>query len=134
VLTSAGLGAFPAGFTADILDFQLRDTYRIGVGANYRWNQQFTLKLGTAYDKTPVPDALHRTVLLPDNDWWWLAIGAKYQISKQSTFDFGYARLFIQNGDTLQNKGVAAAPLQGNVSGSYKSSINILSVQFSHLF
>jgi long-chain fatty acid transport protein len=134
VLTSAGLGAFPAGATADTLDFQFRDSWRIGLGANYKWNQNLTLKLGTAYDQTPVPDSLHRTAFLPDSDRYWLAIGAKYQLSKQAALDVGYAHLFVSDGDTLRNKGVGAAGAQGIVSGSYKNEVNILSAQFSYSF
>jgi long-chain fatty acid transport protein len=134
VLTSPGLGAFPAGTTADTLDFQFRDSWRIGLGANYKWNQQFTLKLGTAYDQTPVPDALHRTVFLPDSDRYWLAIGGKYQMSKQAAFDFGYAHLFVNDGAAQRNKGVGAAGAQGIVSGNYQNDVNILSAQFTYSF
>lgn len=134
VLTSAGLGASPAGTTADTLDFQFRDSWRVGLGANYKWNQDFTLKLGTAYDQTPVPDMLHRTVFLPDSNRFWLAIGGKYQVSKQAAWDFGYAHLFVSDGDTLRNKGVGAAGAQGIVNGSYKNEVNILSAQFSYSF
>jgi long-chain fatty acid transport protein len=131
VLTSAGLGAFPAGTTADTLDFQFRNTYRMGVGANYRWSQQLMWKLGTAYDKSPVPDAQHRTAFLPDNDRWWVAVGGKYQASKATTIDFGYGHLFVKDADTLRNK---AAEGQGVLSGSYRGYVNILSFQVSHSF
>lgn len=134
VLTSAGLGANPAGAVADTLDFNFRDTYRIGVGANYRWTPQFTLKIGTAYDQTPIPDAAHRTVILPDSDRWWLALGGKYQLSRAAAIDVGYAHVFISNGDTLRNKGVGVAGAQGIVNGSYKSSVDIASVQVTWSF
>jgi len=134
ILTSRGLGASPAGTVADILDFNFRDTYRVGVGANYQYSDNFTVKLGTAYDQTPVPDAAHRTVLLPDNDRWWLALGGKYRFSKTTTIDAGYAHIFVVNGDTLRNKGVGAAGAQGIVSGSCKLSVDILSVQLTWAF
>jgi long-chain fatty acid transport protein len=138
VLTSAGLGATPAGTAADTLDLQFRNTYRIGIGANYKWNQDFTWKFGAAYDRTPVPDILHRTVFLPDNNRWWLALGGKYQVSKAGVIDFGYAHVFIRNGDTLRDKNVPpagpSAGDQGIVSGNYKSYVNIVSIQYSHSF
>ena len=134
VLTSAGLGPLPAGTTADTLDFQFRNTYRIGVGANYKWSQEFMLKLGTAYDRSPVPDTEHRTVILPDSDRYWLGIGGKYRASKATTIDFGYAHLFIKDGDTLRNKGVGAAGAQGIVKGSYNNSVDILSLQVNISF
>ena len=118
----------------DTLDFEFDNTYRIGVGANYKWDKQFMLKLGTAYDKSPVPDAQHRTAFLPDSDRWWLAIGGKYQASKASAIDFGYAHLFIKDADTFRNKGVGVAGAQGILSGSYEGHVDILSIQFSYSF
>jgi long-chain fatty acid transport protein len=134
VLTSAGLGASPAGTVADALDFNFRNTYRIGLGANYAWSPDFTLKLGTAFDRTPVPDAAHRTVLMPDSDRWWLAVGGKYRLSKAATIDAGYAHIFVADGDTFRNKGVGAAGAQGIVSGTYKNDVDIVSVQFTWAF
>jgi long-chain fatty acid transport protein len=121
------------GATLDAFDFQFRDTYRIGVGANYQWNSDFTLKLGVAYDKSPVED-VWRTVTLPDNDRTWFAIGGKYRMSKQATLDFGYAYLHIKDPPISQLRGLAAAPLRGNVVGSYDSNVNIVSAQFTYAF
>lgn len=134
VLTSTGIGASPPGTIADTLDLNFRNTYRVGVGANYKWSQAFTLKLGTAYDQTPVPDATHRTVFLPDGDRYWLSAGGSYRLSKATVLDFGYAHLFVPGADTLRNKGVGAVGAQGIVSGSYKSSVDIVSVQFTYRF
>ncbi len=132
-LTSA-LGASPAGTLSDTLDFQFNNSYRIGAGANYRWTDNFMLKLGVAYDKTPVPDALHRTVFLPDSDRTWLSFGAKHQLTKNGVLDVGYARLFMGDGDTLRNKGVGFARAQGIVSGSYSSHVDIVNLQYTYAF
>ncbi len=134
ILTSA-LGATPSGTVSDTLDLQFKDAYRVGVGANYRWTDNFMLKLGVAYDKSPVPDAAHRTVFLPDSDRTWLSFGGKHQLTKAGVLDVGYSRLFIKDADTLRNKGVGAvAGLQGIVSGSYKAHVDIVSVQYTHSF
>jgi long-chain fatty acid transport protein len=134
VLTSAGLGASPAGTAADTLDFEFRDTYRIGVGANYKWTPDFMLKMGVAYDRSPVPSATHRTVFLPDSDRYWLSLGGKYRMSKATTLDAGYAHIFMADADTFRNKRAGAAGAQGIVSGSYRSSVDILSVQLTYAF
>ena len=132
VLTSA-LGPSPAGSVPDSFDLEFRDTFRVGLGANYKMNQQFTLKLGAAYDKSPVPDTLHRTAFLPDSDRIWLAAGGKYQFSKAMTLDFGYAHLFMDDGDTLRVKGLGARG-QGTLSGTYKNHVDMVSVQVSYSF
>jgi long-chain fatty acid transport protein len=133
VTTSASLVVPAAGVTVDTFNFQFKDTWRIGVGANWKWRDDLTWKFGVAYDKSPVTDTF-RTVTLPDSDRTWVAIGGKYQMSKRSTLDFGYAHLFIKDASINQQRGVGAAPLQGNVIGNYKASVDILSVQFSYDF
>lgn len=126
------LGA--AGSQVARFDFEFKDTYRIGIGANYKLRNDFTLKLGVAYDKSPVSDQF-RTVTLPDNDRTWLAIGGKYQASKQMTLDFGYAYLFIKDASINRQGGVAFLGAQGNVVGNYSNpKVHILSAQVSYNF
>ncbi len=132
-LTSA-LGASAAGSVSDVLDLQFKDSWRVGVGANYHWTDNFMFKLGVAYDRTPVPDAAHRTVFLPDGNRTWLSFGGKHQLTKSGALDVGYARLFMSDGDTLRSKGVGAAGSQGIVSGSYNSHVDIVSLQYTHSF
>ena len=123
-----------SGAVGDTFNFQFRDSWRAGIGANYRWTPEFMLKLGVAYDQTPVTDQF-RTTSLPDNDRTWLSIGGKWAASKQSTVDFGYAHLFLSNSSINQLRGTAlAGGQQGNVVGTYKNSVDILSVQYTYSF
>jgi long-chain fatty acid transport protein len=132
VTTSASaLGA--AGTVLRVLNFQFKDSYRIGVGTNYKWDDAFTLKLGIAYDNSPVGDA-SRLVALPDNNRTWLSIGGKYQITKAGKVDFGYAHLFVKNSTIAQAGGTAGATASGNVFGTYKNKVDILSFQYTHSF
>ncbi len=128
------LGTSPAGAVSDTLDLQFKDGYRFGVGANYRWTDNFTLKLGVAYDRSPVPDAAHRSVFLPDADRTWLSFGGKHQLTKSGVLDVGYARVFLKDADTLRVKTVGVAGAQGIVSGSYKAHVDIVSLQYTHSF
>jgi long-chain fatty acid transport protein len=133
VTTSASAVVPASGVTLDTFNFQFKDSYRVGVGVNYKWSDAFTLKLGAAYDKSPVEDRF-RLTFLPDSDRTWLAIGAQYRMSKQATLDIGYAHLFVKDGSINQQRGVAALPLQGNVIGNYDNHVNIVSAQFSYSF
>jgi long-chain fatty acid transport protein len=131
VATSASaLGA--AGTTLDTFNFQLSDTYRVGLGANWMWRDDFMLKSGVAYDKSPVDDRF-RTVVFPDSDRVWLAFGGKYRMSKQAALDIGYAHLFMKDASINQLRGVGLAG-QGNVVGNYENKVDILSIQYSHAF
>lgn len=109
-----------------------RDTYRLSVGANYHYSDQWTFRGGIAYDQSPVSD-VNRTARIPDNDRTWLAAGAQYKISKNDALDFGYAHLFVSNSSINDPRGVAPGAA-GNLVGNYDNHVDILSVQYNHAF
>ena len=104
-----------------------RDTWRYSVGANYHWSPALTLRIGTAYDQAPVPDA-YRTPRIPDNDRVWAAAGLQYRFSPADAADLGYAHLFVKN--TPINNAAGNTLL----TGSYRNAVDILSVQYMHNF
>lgn len=108
-----------------------RNTWRYGVGATYRYSDAWSLKTGVAYDQTPVNDA-DRTPRLPDQNRAWLSFGGQYRVSKNGTLDIGYAHLFVKDTTINQNAGNTTA--FGLISGSYKTSIDILGAQFAYRF
>ena len=116
--TGATLGLTPENWS---------DNYRYSVGANYRLNDQLTLRGGVAYDETPVSDAF-RTARIPDESRTWVAFGAQYRLSGKSAIDVGYAHLFVQ--DARINKTESGVVL----TGTYDASVDILSAQFTHSF
>jgi len=114
----------------DSLELKFRDTWRIALGANYRLNEQWTLKGGVAWDQSPIRNAHYRPTALPDNDRYWVSIGAQYAMSKRTHIDVGYTHLFLGNTD-IDN---ATDPAKGAVRGSYDSQANIIGIQVSHRF
>ena len=68
------------------------DTWLFSLGADYRLNNEWTVRGGIAYE-TGAIDAQHRTATIPDADRLWLTAGATYNYSKQMQFDFGFAYL-----------------------------------------
>ena len=125
------------GLTNTPLKFD--NSWRIGVGANYQLNNEWKLRFGTAYDKTPVQDAF-RTPRLPDADRIWLAIGAQWAFSKQGALDFGYAHEFVDDASSnlpsVDPAPVAGFPNtpKGNLRGTYKANVNIFGVQLKYSF
>lgn len=104
------------------------NTLRYSAALNYRYTNTLKLRTGVAYDQEAI-DNNHRTVRIPGNDRIWLSMGASWQYSPQTTFDIGYAHLFIKDAaihDDQAGKGV--------VDGKYDGSADILSMQFSHAF
>jgi long-chain fatty acid transport protein len=106
-----------------------RNTWRGSVGANYRYNDYWTLRGGLAYDQSPVRDA-QRTPRLPDNDRTWVAVGAQYKFSPAIALDFAWAYIFVRDPSINQNAGSTAA--SGLISGSYKSNVNIVGLQLTY--
>ena len=117
-----------AGTTLTSLPFKWGDTFRLAVGANYKWSNKSKLRLGMAYDKTPSKDET-RTPRLPDQDRFWLAAGVQYRVSKSGMLELGYAHEFIR--DASVN---VAVPLAGTLSGKFANQADILSIQYSHSF
>ena len=119
------------GQPPDVTQENFKNTWRVGVGAVHRASDAWSLKMGLAYDQTPVNDT-DRTARLPDNDRLWLSFGGQYKMSKDSTLDLGYAHLFIKDAPINQNGGSAAA--NGQLVGTYKGSVDIFGAQFAYRF
>lgn len=104
------------------------DSYRYSVGATYQHNDAWKFRAGVAYDESPVPDEF-RTPRIPDEDRIWLSFGAQYRLCPTCALDFGYTHIFVDDPE-LDLTSLSA----GNLRGDYDSSVNILSVQYSHGF
>jgi long-chain fatty acid transport protein len=120
------------------LTLQFEDTWRAGVGLNFILNEAWKLRLGTAYDKTPVQD-VYRTPRLPDNDRVWAAGGFEWKLNERNRLDFGYAYLFIDDAPSQlaanpQDPDFAEQLLKGNLLGTYSSNVQILSLQYTLAF
>lgn len=116
--------------TTQSLSYNFDDTWRLGVGAKYQWDEKWNLRVGVAVDRTPVPSEADRTMTLPDSDRTWLAFGARYDVSKQTSIDFGYAHIFFDEASTAR---AALSGLQ-TVRGDFDTSANLLSIQLNHKF
>jgi long-chain fatty acid transport protein len=129
----------PTGDEITSLELRFEDTWRAGLGMNFRLNESWKLRLGTAYDKTPVQDE-YRTPRLPDNDRIWAAGGFEWRLNEKHRFDFGYAYLFIDDASSNlvannpQDPNFVEKLLKGNLVGSYSSNVQILSVQYTLAF
>src|SRR5699024_3845931 len=99
-----------------------------GVGVNYHPDRQWTWRLGFAYDQSPV-SAQYRTPRIPDQDRYWVAVGAQYQITPKDTIDFGYAHLFVPDASINQTASGA-----GSLVGTYDSRVDIVGLQYRRMF
>lgn len=118
------------------LRYNFKDTYRIGVGATYQLNDQWLLRVGTAYDKGAVPDDVSRTMTVPDQDRLWLALGAKWKINPKASLDIGYAHIFVKEARTARNvySSAAETTVVQTVRGKFETSVDYLSLQLNYAF
>ena len=126
------------GTTLSTTPENFKNTWRVGAGAIYRYDDAWSIKTGLAYDQTPVNET-DRTARLPDNNRLWLSFGGQYRLSKDAALDFGYAHLFLKSGSINQPSAQAiqsgANPtLSGQLVGTYKGSVDILGAQFAYRF
>jgi long-chain fatty acid transport protein len=73
-----------------------RDTFGVAVGADYAYDDAWTLRGGIKYDRTPVRDGFRDTTV-PDSDRLWLGAGASWKISDRTSLDFALNHVFFRN-------------------------------------
>jgi long-chain fatty acid transport protein len=124
------------GATRETLRFDFDDAWRIALGANYFSSDKWTFRGGLAWDQSPVNDQ-NRTVRLPDNDRFWVALGVQYKFGKDGkggALDFGYSHIFVQSPSINQTRQQPGSPIVNNVTGEYDSSVDVIGVQFTWTF
>jgi long-chain fatty acid transport protein len=99
-----------------------KDSWYFSLGTEYAFNDSWTFRGGLAYEKSPVPDST-RTPRLPDNDRYWLSVGAGYKVNEWLTANIGYSHVFVKDGDVALAPPGAPAPL----SATFKQHIDIVS-------
>lgn len=117
------------GALEQTLDTDFRNTWRVALGANYKFNDSWKLKYGVAYDQAPVKRPANREVFLPDNDRIWLSIGAQWAPSKTSALDLGLSYIIVKDGSINNNQATL-----GRVTGEYDASNWLLGAQYSLSF
>jgi len=107
-----------------VIDENWEDIWRYSLGVDFRYNSDWTFRVGTAYDETPIKDREHRTARIPGEDRIWASLGFGYQITPTIGIDVGYSHLFID--DPKINSGT---PTTGNITGEYDADVDIVSAQ-----
>lgn len=106
------------------------NTMRYSIGTSYRYSNDLKVRVGTAYDESPVPNA-YRTPLIPDGNRIWLSLGVNYKLTSNSSVDAGYTYIIVENVSVNQGSVGSAT---GQLIGNYNSNINVLGLQYTHTF
>ncbi|WP_116473375.1 outer membrane protein transport protein [Zobellella maritima] len=73
-------------------DEQFKNSWRISAGATHLLDEQWTLRGGVAYDRSPVREAF-RSISIPDSNRIWYSLGSTYAYNQQLSFDASFAFL-----------------------------------------
>ena len=104
--------------------YDWRNTWTVSAGADYYHNENWTFRVGTAYDQSPAKSQFNRTNRIPDTNRIWLSAGLSYT-SDNWQIDAGYAHLFMQKGNVS---------MEGNTTAEYTSSANMYGINFQYKF
>ncbi len=104
------------------------DAWRASIGANYKINPQWMLRVGGGYDETPTNN-IDRDVRLPDTSRWALAVGAHYQMRPDIGVDFGWTHLFAADDIAVNRTDALGATSSYNVLATGKAYANLIGAQ-----
>lgn len=104
--------------------YDWRNTWTISAGADYYYNDNWTFRVGTAYDQSPAKSQYNRSNRIPDTNRIWLSAGLSYT-SDNWQIDAGYAHLFMQKGNIA---------MEDNIPAEYTSSANMYGINFQYKF
>jgi long-chain fatty acid transport protein len=112
-----------------------RDTWNAALGANYDITKEWAVRMGFAFDQSPVTDN-NRTVRLPDANRWFLSAGVGFHLTDDIVFDLGYMHVFIEDGTVNETD---EQPGNANIRGNYTGGrADLFAFQgtynFDHLF
>jgi len=115
-----------------VTDQQWSDSYFYSLGGEYNYDEKTVFRAGVAYENSGVPDAT-RTPRIPDNDRYWASVGLTRQLTKSISISAAYTHVFVKkasiNLTTLPDNAT-----RGSLSGTYKTSIDILTVSLKKSF
>ncbi len=114
--------------------FDYKNTWFVGLGADWRLNQAWTLHGGIAYDESPVQTHSveargtinYREPRLPDGNRRWLSAGVTYNLTSDSSINFGWAHLFIGNHLPMDHTG----PSGSHVVGQWSVNADLFSIDY----
>jgi long-chain fatty acid transport protein len=115
----------------DVTLFDWHNSWFGSLGFEYRYDDRWTFRFGTAYDQTPVPDAT-REPRLPDANRIWLAAGASYRWSDSIEIELAAGHLFDDSGDVSLHQSQLGNQYRGVLIGTTNSDVNVVGLQLNY--
>ncbi len=115
----------------DVSIMNWKNSWYGSVGVEYKPDQDWTLRLGTAYDETPTVDRF-RTPGIPDGSRYWISGGVGYRLTDHMDVDFSIAHLIAQKGEIALSQTDTGNALRGNLTGSVNMAVTLIGFELSY--
>jgi len=109
----------PGGGMLSTTPEKWKDSWFVSLGGEYAYSDALTLRAGVAYEDSGVPDAT-RTPRIPDNNRYWVSVGATWQVNDWLKANLAYSHAFVEDGDVA----LTGPP---SLTATFKQSIDIVS-------
>ena len=94
-----------------------KDADRIAVGASYRLAPSWLLRVGAAWDESPVPNDELRSPRIPDEDRIWATCGLTWSANAAWEVSVAYLRIFVDDPVVDNDSHAPAQHLVGRIDG-----------------
>jgi long-chain fatty acid transport protein len=105
-----------------------KDTWFGSLGLEYRPDEEWTVRAGTAFDETAIPQ-VNVSPRIPDADRYWISAGVGYRMNGYSDLDFALSHLFAPHSTITQSVLQPGNAARGSLSGISNSSATLISLQ-----
>ncbi len=95
------------------------DAWAFRFGSEYTLNDQWLLRGGFVYDKSPIKNKW-REPTLPTNDRWAFSVGTGWNYNKHIGLDAAYCYVLVENGHTSQ--------MTPTLDGTYKGQAHVINL------
>lgn len=124
------------GAPSETLRLEYDDGHFVSAGLEYDYSPETTLRLGIAWEKSPISDK-ERNVLLPDADRIWLSVGASHKLTSRATIDIGYSHIFADDATICREAPVGgpctnAIAADDLIRAKAEGSVDIISASFKY--
>ncbi|WOT04037.1 OmpP1/FadL family transporter [Shewanella youngdeokensis] len=126
---------------AQLKQYAWDDSWLFSVGGTYTLNEDWTLRAGYMFDQGVVGEV--SSISIPDSDRQWYTFGATYDVSNQTSIDFGIAFVRGEETQLTEHSAVLDAIGQqmptlgddlGTVHATTLSNATYYSIQYNYKF
>lgn len=128
IIVKKPMGPFPAGSVVSATHENWKNTWFFALGADYKINENWTVRFGGAYDETVIKAPEYRTVRVPDGRRLFASLGASYMTGNWQ-YDLGYTHVWMRGGDAKGGDDSPIAPPKPDVhyndAGAYMAGFSV---------